>query len=451
MSEVRVILHTDKRQTILREAQAEIRENQGRIPSEYFYSGKLSAAWERARGTRAYGAGEGRDDIGEFSLDRFRDLPVTPRESLKARPLDFAAVSPTEASKYYETTGTTGQPTPTPRRAEDTIWNTVSVAEAWRPLLGSDERAVILLPSDIVPVADLVAGVCEYLDHAHIRAYPFATGISDWDRLESMWRTYRPTTVFVAPGVALQFTRLLAQRGQLDELNSSVERLMLLGEVNTAPFRARLGRWWNADVYDASYGSTETGTLAAACAHGRQHLLPAATYFELATPEGVVPLHDRGGHERGRLVVTPLNAHARPLLRLDTGDEVSVESDCPCGSAAPGITVHGRSSDGLRVRGTPLSVRAVEEVVYGVTDATGYLLEVDSEGSYARLLLERGIGAGRDGEPEECRRVQARSEELLGLRWDGVVFVNSLPANTKSGASQKSWKRSNIREVEVAR
>ncbi|MFC9678502.1 phenylacetate--CoA ligase family protein [Streptomyces sp. NPDC056948] len=376
---------------------------------------------------------------------------MTPRESLKARPLDFAAVSPTEASKYYETTGTTGQPTPTPRRAEDTIWNTVSVAEAWRPLLGSDERVVILLPSDIVPVADLVAGVCEYLDHAHIRAYPFATGISGWDRLESMWRTYRPTTVFVAPGVALQFTRLLAQRGQLDELNSSVERLMLLGEVNTAPFRARLGRWWNADVYDASYGSTETGTLAAACAHGRQHLLPAATYFELATPEGVVPLHDRGGHERGRLVVTPLNAHARPLLRLDTGDEVSVEADCPCGSAAPGITVHGRSSDGLRVRGTPLSVRAVEEVVYGVTDATGYLLEVDSEGTYARLLLERGIGSGRDGEPEECRRVQARSEELLGLRWDGVVFVNSLPANTKSGASQKSWKRSNIREVEVAR
>ncbi|MCE7048353.1 phenylacetate--CoA ligase family protein [Streptomyces purpurascens] len=451
MSEVRVILHTDKRQTILREAQDEIRENQGRIPAEYFYTEKLSAAWQRARGTRAYGAGESRADIGEFSLDRFRDLPVTPRESLKARPLDFAAVSPTEASKYYETTGTTGQPTPTPRRAEDTIWNTVSVAEAWRPLLGSDERVVILLPSDIVPVADLVAGVCEYLDHAHIRAYPFATGISDWDRLESMWRTYRPTTVFVAPGVALQFTRLLAQRGQLDELNSSVERLMLLGEVNTAPFRARLGRWWNADVYDASYGSTETGTLAAACAHGRQHLLPAATYFELATPEGVVPLHDRGGHEQGRLVVTPLNAHARPLLRLDTGDEVSVEADCPCGSAAPGITVHGRSSDGLRVRGTPLSVRAVEEVVYGVTDATGYLLEVDSEGTYARLLLERGIGAGRDGEPEECRRVQARSEELLGLRWDGVVFVNSLPANTKSGASQKSWKRSNIREVEVAR
>ncbi|MBB6419928.1 phenylacetate--CoA ligase family protein [Streptomyces massasporeus] len=376
---------------------------------------------------------------------------MTPRESLKAQPLRYAAATPTEASKYYETTGTTGQPTPTPRLAEDTIWNTVSVAEAWRPLLGADERVVILLPSDIVPVADLISGVCEYLDLAHVRAYPFATGISGWDRLESMWRTFRPTTVFVAPGVALQFTRLLAQRGELGDLSSSVDRLMLLGEVNTAPFRDRLGRWWNAQAYDASYGSTETGTLAAACPRGGQHLLPAATYFELATPDGVVPLHDRGEHREGRLVVTPLNAHARPLLRLDTGDEVSIETDCPCGSAAPRITVHGRSADALRVRGAPLSVRAVEEVVYGVTDATGYLLEVDGEAGYARLLLERGVGAGRDGEPEERRRVQDRSEEVLGLRWDDVVHVNSLPANTKSGASQKSWKRSNVREVEVAR
>lgn len=446
-----MILHTDKRQALLREAQTEIRENHGRVPPENFYTRKLAAAWERARGSEAYGPAQGRDDIGEFSLERFRHLPVTPRESLKAQPLRYAAATPTEASKYYETTGTTGRPTPTPRLAEDTIWNTVSVAEAWRPLLGADERVVILLPSDIVPVADLISGVCEYLDLAHIRAYPFAAGISGWDRLESMWRTFRPTTVFLAPGVALQFTRLLAQRGQLGDLNSSVERLMLLGEVNTAPFRDRLGQWWNATAHDASYGSTETGTLAAACAHGGQHLLPAATYFELATPDGVVPLHDRGEHREGRLVVTPLNAHARPLLRLDTGDEVSVGTDCPCGSATPRITVHGRAADALRVRGTPLSVRAVEEVVYGVTDATGYLLEVDSEGGYARLLLERAVGAEREGEPEECRRVQARSEELLGLRWDNVVFVNSLPANTKSGASQKSWKRSNIREVEVTR
>ncbi|MFC9222462.1 phenylacetate--CoA ligase family protein [Streptomyces hygroscopicus] len=331
--------------------------------------------------------------------------------------------------------------------AQDTIWNTVSVAEAWRPLLSPDERVAILLPSDIVPVADLVAGVCEYLDLAHIRAYPFATGISSWDRLEAMWRTFRPTTVFVAPGVALQFTRVLAQRDQLEDIGGSVSKLMLLGEVNTPPFRRRLAQWWQSAAYDASYGSTETGTLAATCLDGYQHLLPAATYFELDTGREVVPLEGEG---TGRLVSTPLNAYGRPLLRLDTGDEVSVRQDCSCGSTAPVVTVHGRASDGLLVRGAPLSVRSVEEVVYGSTDATGYLLEVDKSGDYARLLLERGFRTDREGESTARDLVQQRSEELLGLRWDSVVFVNSLPTNTKSGASQKSWKRSNIRQMEAA-
>ncbi|KNB50246.1 phenylacetate--CoA ligase family protein [Streptomyces caatingaensis] len=434
-------LHTEKSVAALRRAEREMKENHRRVPTGEFYENKLSEVWQRACASPAYRG------IGAFSMERFRRLPITPREHLKAQPLRYATVRPGDAAKYYETTGTTGVPTPTPRLVEDIVWNTVSVAEAWRPLFGPDERVAILLPSDIVPVADLVAGVCEYLGLAHIRAYPFATGISGWDRLESMWSTFRPTTVFLAPGVALQFTRLLAQRGRLDDMRGSVERLMLLGEVNTEPFRRRLGQWWEAVAYDASYGSTETGTLAATCPEGRQHLLPAATYFELDTGGETVTLCEA---ERGRLVVTPLNAHARPLLRLDTGDEVSVREGCSCGSATPVVTVHGRAADGLKVRGVSLSVRAVEEVVYGSTEATGYLMEMDKSGSYARLLLERGVGWSRGSEDEVGLRVQQTSRDLLGLEWDKVLFVNTLPANTKSGASQKSWKRSNVRLVEVS-
>ncbi|GLF97025.1 phenylacetate--CoA ligase family protein [Streptomyces yaizuensis] len=437
-----MILHSEDRIAILHKALNEVRANSGLIPTESFYDSKTEAVWNRARRGTAYA------DIGPWSPTAFRELPVTPRAALKQDPLRYATVRPGGAAKYYETTGTTGTPTPTPRLAEDMIWNTVSVAEAWRPLLTGDdsERVAVLLPSDIVPVADLVCGVCEYLDLSHIRAYPFASGISDWERLEAMWRVFRPTSVFLAPGVALQFTRLLAQRGRLAELSASVRRLMLLGEVNTAPFRDRLGHWWGAVAYDASYGSTETGTLAATCDRGSQHLLPAATRFELCAGDTVVPLDTAGG---GRLVVTPLNAHARPLLRLDTGDEVSLHADCPCGRGTPVVTVHGRASDGLSVRGVPLQVRSVEEVVYGVTDATGYLMEVDEAGDYARLVLERGVGWDRAAEPEVRQRVQRTSGERLGLEWDKVLFVNSLPATTKSGASQKSWKRSNVRVLEA--
>jgi phenylacetate-CoA ligase len=434
-----MLWHHVDRLAILRLAQQEILENSDRFPDSEFYARKLSQVWDRARRSPAY------TGIGEFSAAAFAALPVTRRETLKSRPFEYVAAGRDEALRYYETTGSTGVPTPTPRLAEDVIWNVVSVAEAWRSVLTEDQRVLSLLPSDVVPAGDLVADVCDYLDLSHVRAYPFATGICDWDRLVELWRTFRPTTVFLAPGVALQWTRLARQRGELADLRAEVARLMLLGEVNTLPFRERLGDWWQATAFDASYGSTETGTLAATCAAGRAHLLPTSTFFELDTGGGVTALEPGA---TGQLVVTPLNAYARPMLRMNTGDTVTVSDDCPCGRRTPLVAVHGRAGEALTVRGAPLSARGVEEVVFGATGATGYLIEIGADGDYARLLLERGFDDQRSAEPATVARVQESSRDRLGLTWDQVAFVNNLPTNTKSGASQKSWKRSNIRVLE---
>jgi phenylacetate-CoA ligase len=321
-----MLIHSQHRLYVLEEAIAEIRAQGAGPPPPGFYTRKLQSAWERARNTPVHA------DFGEFTSAAFEALPVTSKDELKAAPWDHAAVGPGRAAKYYETTGTSGRVTPTPRLAADTIWNTIAVAEAWRSVLAGEDRVLIMLPSDIVPVADLVTGVCEYLDLPHVRAYPFTTGICDWDRLLGMWKAFRPTVIFAAPGVALQWTRLLRQREIIDDAASTVRTQMLLGEVNTGPLRRRLAAWWQCSVYDASYGSTETGTLAATCAAGRQHLLTTTNYFELATAGGISPLPGSGD---GRLVVTPLNLYARPLLRLDTGDEVTVGGECACGSRKP--------------------------------------------------------------------------------------------------------------------
>jgi phenylacetate-CoA ligase len=439
-----MLINNPRRLSLLMDAQHEIRALRGTEPSGGFYQAKLTQTWERATETPTY------RELGQFSAAAFRELPVTSKDELKARPWDFVATELDDSAKYYETTGTTGRVTPTPRLAQDVIWNAVSVAEAWRAILNPHDRVAVILPSDVVPVADLVVSVCEYLDLPHSRVYPFATGICDWDRLLDLWQTLRPTTLFVAPGVALQLTRLLKQRGRLAELSQSVHSLMLLGEVSTEPLRQRLGDWWGATAYDASYGSTETGTLAATCSSGRLHLLTATNYFEVDTDQGLHPIRSQPtGSERGRLVVTPLNLHARPLLRLDTGDEVEIGGDCDCGDLSPVLAVSGRSTDVIRVHGSELTIRTVEDLVYGTAEATGYLVEVDSDGREARLLLERDVDADRSAEPAVRERLQRRSSDELGFSWDDVMFVNSLPSTTKSGGSQKSWKRSNIRVKET--
>ncbi|MFD5740401.1 phenylacetate--CoA ligase family protein [Streptomyces massasporeus] len=421
--------------------QQEVTAHRTASPSDgTYYASKLGEAWDRARQTPAYAA------LDAFSTDAFRDLGATSKDALKSRPLDYLRVPVATGLKYYQTTGTTGAPTPTPRTARDMIANTVSVAEAWRGMLaGGGHRALILLPSDIVPVADLMVGVCEFLDIPHVKAYPYTTGISDWDRIVGLWEVFRPTVLFVAPGVLLEFSQVLKRRGLLDRLRESVELLMLLGEVSTPELRAMAGSWWDARAYDASYGSTESGTLAACCAHDRLHLLRGANYFEIADGDGVAPAE--AGRE-GRLVVTPLNNDARPLLRLDMGDEVSLAGGCPCGQDTPTVTVHGRGSDGTEIKGSRVRTRDLEGIVYANRDVMGYLIEIDGAGTWARLLLERDPGTDRDAERARNDVIQRRTDEDLGFRWDEVRFVNRLPATTKSGGSQKSWKRSNFRVVD---
>ena len=437
-----VLINSHARLAELCSAVDEMRAIGGSAPEWSFYERKLAAVWNRAKKSAAY------RDLGEFSPAALRGRPVTTKDAIKAEPWDYIVADLGAAAKYYETTGTSGRVTPTPRLVEDIIWNVASVSEAWRPVLADDDRVLVLLPSDVVPVADLIVNVCEHRGLVHTRAYPFATGITDWDRLLGVFDGLRPTVVFAAPGVLMQLSRLLKQRGNLASVSESVRSLMLLGEVSTAAMRERLGAWWGATAFDASYGSTETGTLAATCADGNLHLLMAANHFELATDDGVVPLPESG---RGRLVVTPLNLHARPLIKLDTGDEAVVSSGCACGSPSPVVSISGRSSDALSLRGSALTLRAVEDVVYRASSSTGYLIELDREGQYGRLLLERDVDADRGSEASQREAVQDASATALGLRWDDVSFVNTLPATTKSGGSQKSWKRSNIRIVEPAR
>lgn len=243
----------------------------------------------------------------------------------------------------------------------------------------------------------------------------------------------------------MQLTRYLKQRELLQTFAGSVRAIMLLGEVNTQPFRERLARWWQCEVFDASYGSTETGTLAAVGEDLHMRLATATNYFELLLPDGRLVTPAEG--LTGRLVVTPLNLYARPLLRLDTGDSVTITAPWEPGRASPGLLINGRDSDSIVVGGVPLEIRAVEEVVYGACDATGYVIEVDRQSDSAALILERDVGWDISQEAQLQADLLERSEQHMGLRWSRVLFVNNLSALNKSGASQKSWKKTNLRFV----
>ncbi|MGV9690297.1 phenylacetate--CoA ligase family protein [Streptomyces sp. NPDC003444] len=370
---------------------------------------------------------------------------MTDRATFKENPHLFLWPGAGAYHKYYETSGSAGAPTPTPRLPADLAWNAVAVSTLWSRTLSAGDRVAALLPSDVAPVTDLVASVAEYLDCTMLRCYPFTQGICDWDRVESLFTSYGPQHVFAAPGVLLQWTRLLKQRGRLDKISGGVDSLLLLGEVSTAPLRRRLAEEWDARVLDVSYGSTETGTIAAACEHDRLHLLLQSHLAEIRE-DGVTRPAEPG--RSGELVVTTLNNFARPLLRYGTGDLVTVgdADDCPCGLRLPVLTVHGRAAESVVVGGAPLTAADIEEVLYTVPGVTGYVIQLkEPDGAAARLVLERDVDFTADA--EELHATVRDRFAALGVTWTQVVSVAQLPQLSKAGGSQKNWKRTNVQWV----
>ena len=70
-----------------------------------------------------------------------------------------------------------------------------------------------------------------------------------------------------------------------------------------------------------------TGVVASSCSAGTMHAHTGAHVVEIVD---------------GELVVTPLGARARPLLRWASGIEASwLDGPCSCGSELPGLEVPG--------------------------------------------------------------------------------------------------------------
>ena len=143
--------------------------------------------------------------------------------------------------------------------------------------------------------------------------------------------------------------------------------------------------------------------------------------------------------------MTPLNGYARPLLKYDTGDNVAVGRTADDDS--PSVTIHGRASDRLAVGDTAFNVDELEEIVYQTTTSLGYLVQLNDPNTptRARVLLERPPQSSRLHEAPEGDQLIKRLQADARIESFDVAWVNSLPTSSKSGASLKSWKSSNVR------
>lgn len=127
----------------------------------------------------------------------------------------------------------------------------------------------------------------------------------------------------------------LAEGVRLDRLR----QVRSYGEAIGPDFRDLCREAWGVEVVDM-YSTRDAGYLALQCpASTSYHVQSEAVYLEVLNDEGR-PCR-RG--ETGRVVVTPLQNYATPLLRYEIGDLAEVGGPCGCGRRLPTLArIHGR-------------------------------------------------------------------------------------------------------------
>ncbi|WP_433192814.1 phenylacetate--CoA ligase family protein [Nocardia sp. CA-107356] len=352
--------------------------------------------------------------------DDFHDVEITSKQDLRGcYPFGLLAVPRTELATYHESSGTSGEPTASYYTDADWVDLAERYARKWVGITPADTFLVrtpyaLVITGHLAQAAGRLRGATVVPGDARSLALPLA-------RIVRLLHTLDVSLTWCNPTEAMMIAAAARAAGLRPDRDFPALRAMFVAaEPMTATRKRRLSEIWGGVHIVEEYGSTETGTIAGECQHGRLHLWADRAIFEVYSPE-TGRLSSSGC---GQLVVTPLYREAMPLLRYNLADDVEVSYDpCPCGWLLPTVRVYGRTAFGYPVDGQTVVQNQLEELVFG--------LPLDYEVNFWRakaepdaLLLE--FEAPSAVQRRAAAELGAAIEHTLGVRH----VITPLPPGT---------------------
>ncbi|WP_433831153.1 AMP-binding protein [Actinoplanes sp. CA-015351] len=288
------------------------------------------------------------------------DLPLTSKQDLRdGYPFGLLAVPKQELATYHESSGTAGAPTASYYTERDWTDLAERYARKWVGIRADDVFLVrtpyaLMITGHLAHRAARLHGATVVPGDNRSLAMPYSRVVRVLHDLEVTLTWSMPTETLIWAAAA----RLAGHHPGTDF--PALRALFVGGEPLTPARRARISRIWGVPVVE-EYGSTETGSLAGECPHGRLHFWADRAIPEIYRPEDGTVVAEGAG----QLVVTPLYREAMPLLRYHLEDAVELSyRDCACGWNLPTIRVLGRSGFGYPVGNARISQQELETLVF---------------------------------------------------------------------------------------
>jgi phenylacetate-CoA ligase len=324
-------------------------------------------------------------------------LPTTSKAALQSRTGDFRAAPANEIVELVSTTGTTGAPVyvPMTRNDVDRLAETERRGFLWQGA-GPGMRFHLAATMDNLFVAGLA-----YHEGVHrVGATAIRVGVQPAQRHLDLLAAFRPDGLVAVPSMMAALARTARETG-VDLRRLAPRTALLIGDsIRGADLASNaLGRLieeaWGCELF-STYGLTESGGAFHECrSHLGLHSHPDILLAEVVDDQGG-PLPPG---EIGELAITTLQTEAMPLIRYRTGDVTFiVPGDCPCGRGGTRIgPILGRKAHRLKVKGTTVYPKTIEDALVGIEGVENFILEADSEEDGTdRLLVRVGTRFGND-------------------------------------------------------
>lgn len=363
------------------------------------------------------------------NIEDIRGLPITTKEDIQKDNWGFLCIERGEIAEIVETTGTTGKPIYIGLTKKDLE----RLAENERRCfsyagVSQDDLFLLAVTMDNL----FIAGAAYYSGLQKLGAGVVRMGPHSPKKQLELIQNLKPTGIVAVPSFLISIYRQ-AEKDGIPMDNSSLKKAVLIGEaIRNQDFSSNiLGKMLEEKIcsieYFSTYGITEMQTAFCECAHHKGlHSHPDLVYIEILDDEGNV-LEDG---EFGELTITTFQIQGMPLLRYRTGDiTFKITGRCDCGRMSPRIgPIIGRKAQKLKVKGTTIYPKAIENVLLDTTDVENYVIEAWTDYDCSdRVVVKAGCHNGSSSIRDKIREnIRARlrvTPEVIILPPDDVEKI----------------------------
>ncbi len=313
------------------------------------------------------------------SVDQLHLLPVTVKDDLQMRNMDFLCVPAAEIIEYCSTSGTLGNPVTIALTENDLQRLTLNEYLSFK-CAGATEKDIFLLMLTLD--RQFMAGIAYFLGARQLGAGIIRGGPGNVAMHLDTINRLKPTVLVAVPSFVSGMIAY-ANANDIDLNKTSVKKIICIGDnireetLTPNALGSRILDNWKVSIH-STYASTEQQTAFTECEYGcGGHHQPGLLIFEVLDENNrqVQP------GENGELTVTTLGVEGMPLLRYKTGDICTYFTEpCKCGRHSYRISpIAGRKQQLVKYKGTTLYPQTIFNALNSIPEIADYAVKVKSD------------------------------------------------------------------------